>query len=122
LCEAYYHYITGILHLAKLEARLAINSVILLTILFFVLLALAFSFWISILVVGFCYLIALHFSLLSAALLISASNLFLICLTIFIMHRAKKNLYFTATRKHILASLQQKEKDDEPAEITNQAN
>lgn len=122
LLEAYYNYFTGVVRLAKLETKLAIHSAILIALLFFVGIGLVVTSWISLLVVAFFILVSLHLSNLAAAAIVFASNIFLILLTLFTMHRLKKNFYFTATRKQILAPLHNEEKIDEPIEITNQAN
>ncbi len=121
LLEAYYKYIAGVLKLAKLEAKLAFRSVILITILIFIAILFALTCWVLVQVTAFCLLLSLQLSPLLSALVLLGGNLLFLAITLLSMKLLKKNLYFTATRKHLVAPLLDEDDDDEQIKIQNSA-
>src|SRR5580700_2626450 len=101
LISAYFKRLNDLFHLAELEARLAVKTLVNIIFLSFVLCMLIISAWLCALTMLFVYLVSLHFSLLSAACIITFVNIFLITAIVIVILKIKKNLFFPATRKHL---------------------
>lgn len=101
LIQAYIRRFVDIVELASLEAKLAVKTLLNLTILFFILCILIISSWLSVLLLAFFYLISLNFSPLSASSIIVLANVCLIMICCFTMWKMKHNLFFPSTRKQL---------------------
>lgn len=99
LIQAYVQRITDITHLASLEARLAIKTLITISILCLVIVLFAISFWLNLLLVFYLYLVSLHYSFLASAIFILGLNFVAILVTYLVIRKIKKNLFFPATRR-----------------------
>lgn len=111
--ESYYHYVRGVIELAKLEAQLALKSLILIAICgFFILLLLVTCWgWLQVILLG--AFLKLHLSLISAAACVGGINLLTILILFFVVKHLTKNLYFRATRRQITAVLKTRNADHE---------
>lgn len=101
IISAYIDRVIDIIHLAELEIRLALRTLIGILILSLVLLILLSSTWLCFLFLTFIYLISQHFSWLLSAFIITMLNVVLITLIVFSILRMKKNLSFPATRRQL---------------------
>lgn len=98
---AYLKRFTELIHLAELEAKLAVKTLIQIFILLYFSTLLLLTAWLSLLGVLFFYLTSLHFTPLFAACVIAALNILLILLIAMSIFIIKKNLFFPATRRQL---------------------
>src|SRR5471030_3037449 len=100
IVQTYFQKLSDIQQLAKLEARLAGRSLISLIIAIIIIGFLVGSAWLSLLLMLFIFLFSfLHFSLLLAAFVVVILNLLCLAFACWWLIRAKKNLFFKATRR-----------------------
>ncbi len=101
LLVAYFEQIVDLARLASLEGELARRTLPQLLVLFFVLGILAISTTLSVFVLLFIGLIALHVSLFVAAVIIVILNFFLLLGVWLLITKLRKNMSFPATRKQL---------------------
>jgi hypothetical protein len=120
LISAYFKRLNDLIHLAGLEARLAVSTFVTIIVLFFILFVLSISTWLCILYGLFIFLVALHFTWLFSAAMLILLNLALIVATVSAILKMKNNLFFPATRKYIyLESTEQQGIKNEQTAKTN---
>lgn len=98
---AYVKRTTDLFRLAKLESRLAIKTLVTLIVLALIALIILITCWACVLFLLGLYFISLHFSLLSAAGLVTLINMVMLVAIISWMLIIKKNLFFPALRRQI---------------------
>jgi hypothetical protein len=120
LIQAYLNRLSDIMHLASLEARLALKTLVSLTLLFFFLFILLLSSWLSVMMLLFVTLLSWHYSLIFSAAIITVLNLSLLIIGTLYSLKLKRNLFFPATRKHIyLISVANKDGNHEQPDAAN---
>jgi hypothetical protein len=98
---AYFKRLTDLIHLAGLETRLAIKTLITISILLFIIIILLVSTWLCCLLIIFSYLISLHYSWVFSACLLTIFNIVLMAIVFCCILIIKKNLFFPALRRQI---------------------
>lgn len=101
LIQAHLKRLSDILHLASLEAKLAVKTSFSLAALFFIVCILLTSSWLSLLFLLCSFILSLGYSLLFSALVIASLNILLLIISCLIIWKLKQNLFFPATRKEI---------------------
>jgi hypothetical protein len=89
--------ISDFLHLAALEAKLALKTLMLMAVLVFILSSVLTALWISVLAALFFGLLSLHFGLFTSSLLIVCVNLAALSAIFYLFAKMKPNLYFQGT-------------------------
>lgn len=105
LFQGYYDYIADVIELAKLETQLAIRSIIIIAILGFISFVLTISAWVCLLTVEYWVLITYGFKPLSASIIVFFTNFIFLAVCGISILILKRNLNFTATRKHLTTPL-----------------
>lgn len=100
ILQAYIQRVAALSHLASLEAKLAIKTLIEITALLFVLSIVLISSWLSILFLIYKCLL-LYFTPIMAASSVVGINLILFITIVAVIFNIKKNLSFPVTRKHL---------------------
>jgi hypothetical protein len=120
LIQAYLKRLSDLAHLANLEAKLALKTLVNLTILLFVGILLLLASWCSLLTLLFIYLVSLNLSWLVSAAIVCAVNITLLISVICYMFAIKKYLFFPATRRQISETIMpDKEMDNEQTAAGN---
>ena len=101
LVITYMKRVNDLLHLAALEAQLALRTLVMIAILIFVLGTILTGFWLSILAFIFFYLESLHFSTLSASAMLVGINIFTLAGILAVIYKIKENLFFQETRNQL---------------------
>jgi len=94
-------WISDLVHLAALEAQLAVKTLVILAVLVFILGTVMTACWLSVLAVIFFYLLSLHFSMLTASLCLVGINMLILGLLAITMYKLKANLFFPNTREQL---------------------
>lgn len=118
LFAAYLKRITDLLHLAALEAQLAIKSLVVISMLTFLLSSIITVTWLSLLGLVFFYLTSIAFSSLAACSVVVGLNIIVLFLIFYFIYRLKENLFFPSTRHQLQPFL--KQDDIEHERITTQ--
>lgn len=113
LFQDYYNYAMDVFELAKLEAQLAVKSMIVIAVLLVLAFILVISAWVCFLAVIYWLLISYDFKPLSASLIVFASNFLFLLICAGCIMLAKRNLSFKSTRKHITTALVHGERSHE---------
>jgi hypothetical protein len=97
LISSYIKRVSDLTRLMKLEAQLAVKTLAVIGILIFIMGSVLTTFWLSVLIVLFFYLLSLHYTLLGAALFIAGVNLILLTSIFLVIYKIKDNLFFKHT-------------------------
>jgi len=114
LISSYIKRVSDLTRLMKLEAQLAVKTLAVLAVLVFILGSILTTFWLSVLVVVFFYLLSLNYTFLSAAFFIAGINLVILAGIFLVIYKLKDNLFF----KHTIHQLTFKNTD--PDETTHE--
>jgi hypothetical protein len=98
---AYVKRVSDLLHLASLEAQLALRTLVVIAMAIFLLSSLITVFWISLQTLIFIGLLALHFSAIAAGLIVVGINLVVLTSVFIYIYSIKENLFFHATRNQL---------------------
>lgn len=109
--QAYLGRIKELFHLARLEAKLAYQTLLVIGILVFALGSLLTATWLSVLAMVFFYLVNLSYGYFSAACVVFGINALTMMLVVLLLYRIKCDLTFQQTRKQI--QIEQQELTDE---------
>lgn len=101
LLIAYINRLTDLIHLAGLEAKLAVKTLVNIIILIFIMIIFLISTWLCFLFLVFSYLISLHLSWVFSAFILTLLNIILFAVVCLFILKIKKNLFFPATRKQL---------------------
>jgi hypothetical protein len=97
----HFRRVTDLVHLFSLETRLAGRTLIRIIILVVIMIMLIIVTWVCVILILFTLLVAVHFSALSAALMITLLNLILLSVVVISILRIRHNLFFPATRRQL---------------------
>ena len=93
--------VSDLVHLAALEAQLALKTLVLIAVLVFLMGSVITALWLSVLTLIFVYLLSLHFSLLSASLVLVTINILVLSLICYVIIKVKTNLFFPGTMEQL---------------------
>ena len=97
----YIKRVGDLIHLAALEAQLALRTLVMIAVLIFVTGSLLTVCWASLLTCLFFYLVSIQFSYLSASAIIFLINVAALAGIAFLIYKIKDNLFFPATTKQL---------------------
>lgn len=100
IIQAYIQRIAALTQLATLEAKLALKTLLIITVLLFVLSIIFLSTWFSLLFLCYQWL-SEYFSPIISATCIVGINVFVLLLIVGTILKIKKNLFFPTTRSHL---------------------
>lgn len=97
----YIKRVSDLVHLAALEAQLALRTLVVIAILIFITTSLLTVCWASLLTFIFFYLVSIQFSNLLASGIIFFINVIVLATIVFAIYKIKDNLFFPATTKQL---------------------
>lgn len=111
LVEAQISKTIDVFHLAQLEAKLAVQTLINMTFIIFIIVLLLISSWV---LLNACIFLLLTTFLMTSPLIsisiVFTFNIVLLLVCIFYLYKIRENLFFPATRKQIFTSKKTKER------------
>lgn len=120
--ETFFTLVNELIHLASLESKLAVKSLVKIVALSFIVATLLTSTWLCILALLFVLIIAMHLSSSFALCIITLLNVLLLVMVSILIIRAKDKLFFPATRRQLrFASKVNEESANEQPGMENQA-